>query len=124
MYINPSELQVLVATSAGPPLLSYASCDLLLYSLLTTAAHIMPKFHHNLMGIGPLCDHGCRILIENTAITVLSKEITVLLKGYHENFGAKLWHFSLCPNNTVSEQCQTGLVAINANDFPSVGTLV
>ena len=51
----------------------------------------MPKFHHNLMSVGPLCNHGFCILFEDTAGTVFSKDNTVLLKGYRENFGAKLW---------------------------------
>ena len=89
-----------------------------------TASQIMPKFHHNLMGIVPLCNHGCCILFKETAVTVLSKYNTVLLKGYRKKFGAKLWRFSLRPNNTVLKQCQTGPVALNANNLLSVGTLV
>ena len=33
----------------------------------------MPNLHHNLMGIGPLCDHGCRVLFEKTTVTVFPK---------------------------------------------------
>ena len=65
----------------------------------------MPKFHHNLMDIGTLCDHGCRVLFKEKAVTVFSKENTILLKGYCENFDAKLWHLLLRPNNTVLKQC-------------------
>ena len=88
-----------------------------------TASQIMPKFHHNLMGIVPLCNHGCCILFKETAVTVLSKYNTVLLKVYRENFGAKLWRFSLRPNNTVLKQCPTSPVSLNANNIPSVGTI-
>ena len=72
----------------------------------------MPTFYHNLMGIGTLCHHGCRILFKETAVTVLSKINTVLLKGYCETFGAKLWRFLLRPNNTVLKQCATGPVSL------------
>ena len=50
----------------------------------------MQQFHHNLMGIGPLFDHGCRILFEETDVSVDSKDNIVLLTGYREQDGAKL----------------------------------
>ena len=84
----------------------------------------MPKLHHNLMVIGPLRDHGCHIFFKETAITVISKDNTVLLKGHSKTFSAKLWRFLLHPNNTVLEQCPTGPVSLNANNLPTVGTLV
>ena len=61
----------------------------------------MPQFHHNLMGIGPLCDHGFRVLFEETVVTFFSKDNSVLLKGYREQSGAKIWRFSLRPEHTV-----------------------
>ena len=122
--VNPSALCVLVGTAGGPPQRSSASCNLLPSSLPTTAAHIMPQLHHNLMGIGPLCDHGCCVLFEETAVTVFSKNNTVLLKGHRKQFGAKLWRLYLHPKNTVLQQCPTGPIALNANNLPSVGTLV
>ena len=76
------------------------------------------------MGIVPLYDHGYRVLFEETSITVFSKDNTVLLKGYREKFGAKLWRFYLRPENNVLQQCPTSPIALNANDLPSVGTLV
>ena len=85
----------------------------------------MPNFHHNLLGIGPLCDHDCRVLFEKTAVTVFSRQNTVLLHGYHEPTGAKLWRFHLDPSNQVSLPAwQTGPAALNAHDLPSVGALV
>ena len=76
------------------------------------------------MVIGPLCNHGFRVLFEETSVTVFSKDNTILLKGYREQFGTKLWRFSLRPNNTVLEQCPAGPISLNSNDLPSVGTLV
>ena len=80
----------------------------------------MPKFHNNLMGIGPLFDYSCRILLEETVFTVFSKDNTVFLKGYRKKLGANLWRLSLCPDNNVLEQYQTGPVALSANNLPSV----
>ena len=76
------------------------------------------------MGIGPLCDHGCCVLYEETAVTDFSNNNTVLLKGHRKQFGAKLWRLSLHPKNNVLQQCPTGPIALNANNLPSVGTLV
>ena len=86
----------------------------------------MPNFHHNLIGIGPLCDHVCRILFEKTAVTVFSKDGTILLRGHYEAAGAKLCRFSLCPQNSDSAplEWQNGPVALNAHDLPSVGALI
>ena len=84
----------------------------------------MPQFRHNLIGIGPLCDHGCRILFEETSVTVLFKDNTVLFTGYREQAGSKLWRFSLRPEHTILQQFPTGPVALNAKNIPSVGTLV
>ena len=33
----------------------------------------MHNFHHNLMGIGKLCDHNCHILFEKTSVTVFPR---------------------------------------------------
>ena len=62
--INPSARQVIVGTAGFPPQVSSALCDLLLPELSIKSGHIMPNFHHNLMLIGKLCDHNCRILFE------------------------------------------------------------
>ena len=86
----------------------------------------MPKFHHNLMDIGSLCNHDCHILFENTAVTVSSKDNAFLLRGHRETIGAKLWRFSFRPHNhpATPTQWKSGPVALNANDLPSVGALV
>ena len=76
------------------------------------------------MGIYPLCNHGFRILFEEAAVTVFSKDNNVLITGYREQVGAKLWRFYLRPKHTVLQQCPPGPVALNTNNLPSVGTLV
>ena len=76
------------------------------------------------MDIGPLYDHGCRVLFGDTDLIVYSKDSTHLLTEYREQTGAKLWRFPLRPDHTVLLQRPTGPVALNANDLPSVVTLV
>ena len=75
---NPNAPKILVGTAGGPPLISSTSCDLLLPNLPHISGHIMPQFHHNIMGIGPLCDHGCRVLFEKNTVTVYSRDENVL----------------------------------------------
>ena len=86
----------------------------------------MPSFHHNLMGIGPLCDHDCRVLFERKAVTVFSQYGNVVLRGWREKTGAKLWRFSLMlrPMTTGPTVMAMGPAALNAHDLPSVGALV
>ena len=55
----------------------------------------MPNFHHNLMGIGPFCDHGCGVLFEKTIVTVFFKDVTIILCVWREHAGVNLWRFSL-----------------------------
>ena len=78
------------------------------------------------MGIGPLCDHGCRVVFEKTKVTIFSKDSTELLCGWHESIGYKLWRFSLCPgdHNPTPPDCSKGPTALNAHDLPSVGALI
>ena len=86
----------------------------------------MPQFHHNLMGIGPLCDHGCCVLFEKKTVTVYSRDYEVLLRGWRESRGAKLWQFALRPqgHTTLPAARPTGPVAMNAHDLPIVCSLV
>ena len=66
--INPSSYQVIIGIAGGPPHVSLASCDLLLPNLPIKSGHIMPNFRHNLMRIGKLCDHNCRVLFKKTFV--------------------------------------------------------
>ena len=62
--INHNARKVLVGTTSRPPHQSSASCNLFHTNLPVTSGHIIPQFHHNLMGIGTLCDHDCRVIFE------------------------------------------------------------
>ena len=78
------------------------------------------------MGIGPLCNHSCRIVFEKNTVTVFSPENDVLLRGWRKKNGAKLWRFALHPKGHIAfpENWSNGSTAMNANDIPSVGALV
>ena len=78
------------------------------------------------MGIGPLCDHGCRVLFEKKTVTVYSQDDDVLLRGWREPRGARLWKFALRPqgHTTLTAARTTGPVDMNAHNLTSVYTLV
>ena len=91
---------------------------------------IMPSFKHTLFGVGPLCNNGCRVLFEADSVTIFNKtDNSILLQGWHETTGAKLWRFSLLPDDTTSSHtppsslCVTP-AALSATDLPSVAALV
>ena len=67
---NLSALQIIFGTAGGPPQFSSVSRDMLLPEIPIKSGQIIPNFHHNLMGIGKLCDHNYRVLFEKISVTV------------------------------------------------------
>ena len=124
--INPNALKVLIGTSGGPPHQSSVSCNLLHTNLPVTSGHIMPQFHHNLMGIGPLCDHDCRVIFEKKYVTVYLRDDNVFLRGCREPKGANLWRFALRPrgHTYLPENYPTEPIELNAHNLPSAVALV
>ena len=124
--INPKAPKVLVGTSGGPLHQSLASCNLLHTNLPVTSGNIIPQFYHNLMGIRPLYDHGCRVVFEKKSVTVYLWDDDVLLRGWRDPKGAKLWRFALRPKGHTSlpGDYSTGPKAINAHNLPSVAAPV
>ena len=89
----------------------------------------MPTFKHNLLGIGRLCNHGCTVLFDSNAVIVYSKNNKIiLLNVWRDTTGAKLWRFSLQPEDnpvsSVRPKPPTIPAALNAHDLPSIGSLV
>jgi hypothetical protein len=62
----------------------------------------MHSFQHNLLGIGKICDSDCKVVFDNTSVTVFALDGTTLLQGWGEQASAKLWRFSLIPMDTIS----------------------
>eukprot|EP00804_Cyclotella_cryptica_P006571 CCRYP_021176-RA/>CCRYP_021176-RA protein AED:0.48 eAED:0.43 QI:0/0/0/0.85/0/0/7/0/757 len=89
-----------VSDAAGKQHCSSAQAEILL-DLPDRTAKIMPSFQHNLMGIGKLCDNNCRVVFDKTTVTVFANNGSILLQGWREQHGAKLWRFSLIPNQQV-----------------------
>ena len=86
----------------------------------------MPNFHHNLMGIGKICDHNCKVLFLKTAVTVLSQNNVVILRGWRELTGTNLWSFSLLPQARpyIPTEWRSAPSALNSHDLPSIVALV
>jgi hypothetical protein len=78
--INPAAAKVTVGDAAGSKHRSSAKADVQL-DLPNRNAKIMPSFQHNLMGIGKLCDNGCKVVFDKTAVTVFAQDGSMLLKG-------------------------------------------
>ena len=65
-------------------------------------------------------------MFEKKSVTFFSCDNDVLLRGWREPRGAKLWRFALCPkgHTALPAACAAGPVAMNPHDLPSVGALV
>ena len=124
--INPDALRILVGTNGGLPHRYSVSWELLLSNLSYKAGHIMPHFHHNLMGIGPICEQDCQVVFEKKLVMIYSRDNYVLLSGWQESSGYKLCKFALCPKGqtALSEKLATGTSTLNAHNFTLVGALV
>ena len=86
----------------------------------------MPQFHYNLIGIEPLCDHGCCFLFEKKTVTIYSRDNDILLRCWREPRRSRLWRFTLRPKGQTKMPATspTRPLAINAHNLPSVCALI
>ena len=89
----------------------------------------MPSFHHNLIGLGPICDADCKVIFTKNNVILYEQGGSPILTGWREKKRACLWCIALIstpeelpamPNSTD----QTNLRAYSAYDLPSVEALV
>eukprot|EP00804_Cyclotella_cryptica_P030065 CCRYP_016955-RA/>CCRYP_016955-RA protein AED:0.37 eAED:0.35 QI:0/-1/0/1/-1/1/1/0/377 len=127
---TPSAPTSTVTDAAGAHHHSSAHANHLLPTLPACSGKIMPSFKNTLFGVGPLCDNGCRVLFDSAAVTIYNKsDDSILLQGWREPTGAKLWRFLLLPDFNPSHHVllPTASVtpsALSATDLPSVSALV
>ena len=93
--INEDAPPITVNVAGGAPHRSSAACNVLLGQLPVRKAHIMPRFHQNLLGIGPLCDAGCRVLFDSNSVTIFSPAWKAILTGWREPQAPRLWRVNL-----------------------------
>ena len=87
VYLNPeapkkqfnwSAPDIQVGTESGQPQTSSASCKLDLPGLPKyppTSGHVLPGFHHNLLGIGGFFDIDCKVLFTKTSVFMHRRQI-------------------------------------------------
>ena len=118
-----------VDTASGTRYSSSVSCILHLHILPKQGGHIIPGFQHNLVGIGTLYNRGCKVIYDKHAVHILDDTSKVLLKGWRETTGARLWRFYLqsgrhqqFPNNSTpaTPPPPPTHAANKANEMPSV----
>ena len=85
--------------------------------------HLMPGFHHTLVGVGPLYDADFTVTFTREAVIIRDKQGTPVLTGWRETTGSRLWRISLqlgelnLPSMTNDENLST-LVAYRAYELP------
>ena len=129
--VNWSAPSIKVGKASVQPQTSSASCKLDLPGLpknLPTLGHVMPGFHHNLLGIGEFCDEDCKILFTKTSVAIFDKKGEPFITCWRENNGPKLWNIYLLPNDNDScgrnQAEQTTIGVYIAYDLPSVAALM
>lgn len=91
---------------------------------------MLPTFRNSLVSIGPLCDAGYSVLFPRDSVQVRDPVGNVLLTGWREMTGPRLWRFFLLPHHPWHTETQAGKVrvalmaAFSAYDLPSVEALV
>ena len=100
-------------------------------SNVPTKGHVMEDFHENLIDIGPICDAKYSVLFNDDAVTIISPTGTLVLTGWRETSGHKLWQMSLLPDaDDVTTHIDTpgvsqvSLAAFSRYDLPTVEALV
>jgi len=96
----------------------------------------MPGFQHTLIGVGPICDANFSVLFNPDSVKIFDPTGRVILSGWRETIGAKLWRMALIPDAAAlavvpdppplrpgAAQLAT-LSAYSAYDLPSVEALV
>ena len=129
--VNWSSPDIQLGTASGQTQTPSASCKLDMPGLpkhLPTSGHVMPGFHHNLLGFGVFCDADCKFLFTKTSVTIFDKKREPVIVGWRDNNGPKSWNISLLPNDNDSHRRnqaeQTTLRVYSAYDIPSVAALV
>ena len=75
----------------------------------TNTCQIMQEFENNLLSMGLFCDAGCTVVFSSTDVKVFDKHNNLILQGFHELEGPRMWRFNLLPNHqalTTSKQLE------------------
>ena len=67
----------------------------------------MNDFPNNLISIGKFCDADCSVLFNKTTVKVFDCHGTVILQGFREPTGARLWRVNIYPTAAVAQTAHT-----------------
>ena len=88
----------------------------------------MPAFKNTLIGVGPICDADCTVVLKKKDVTVLSPKGEPILQGWREEKLPRLWRVALSSNKKQKEPytttSQNRPEASNVYDLPSMEALV
>jgi hypothetical protein len=93
-----------VRIANGTPVHSIASGELASVTALPPASrkgHVMAGFPHSLIGLAPFIDAGCRVLFTNTSVIAFDRDGNVILEGWRETTGPKIWRWPLLPQEPL-----------------------
>ena len=80
------------------------------------------------MRIGEFCDAYCKVLFTKTSVTIFYKKGELVITGWRDNNGPKLWNNSFLTNEddspVLNQAEQTTLGVYSAYDLPSMAALV
>ena len=93
--INTAAPPIKFGTVSGTRYTSSSSYNFQLPTLPVQGGHIVPGFQHNLVGIDPLFDRGCKVVYDKHAVHALDETSNVILQVWCEPTGDRLWRFSL-----------------------------
>ena len=91
--IDHTAPKVTVGTAKGQTQQSTGTGDLALPHIplgFPLKGHLMPGFHHALIGVGPLWDKDCAVTFMREAVIVRDKQVTAVLTGWREAIGPRL----------------------------------
>jgi hypothetical protein len=95
---KPRAPTVSVTVANGCPEHSIASATLASIPTLspsTMTGHVMLSFPHTLIGLGSFADQGCKIVFDNTLVTVYHPDGHPILSGWRDLDKPRLWQFLL-----------------------------
>ena len=98
--IDRSTPKVTVGTDTGQTQSSTGTGELNLPKLpydLPVTGHIMPRFKHTLIGVGPLCDSDCTVTFTRAAVMFRDAEGSPVLTDWRKKSGPCLWRMALQP---------------------------
>ena len=66
-----------------------------------TTGYIMPYFTNKLVGVGPICDAECTVVLTKQYVTVFSPKGKPILTGWREKKLPRIWRLALKPTEDL-----------------------